>query len=469
MLSKVTNNIVDTNSGAGSGAGTGLTAKIGVSSVASPEPIVIRNSMDSDTIKEKLGNSPLADACIDAVENGAGTIYCLPVAATTQGTISEAEHVGTGTATVEASGHPTNEFVIIVRVETGGLTNEATVSISENDGVDWLDEQTVPLGGAITVPNTGVTLTFTADASKVLVAGDTYTFKATAPAASTANIVNAVNVFRTYPAKIEMIHIVGTTAPALWASLEALGKTWEKDYGRPLLFLVEHRKPASGETAAAYAAAIKADAKSVKGRHVAVVSQWASYVRLDGRQQDINMAGCISGWIASSKESTSIAFVRDFVFAEGKVVKLLPEGIGDYMNELDECRYIFLRTYNGMDGFYVASANTTAPATSTFCDIETARVMYRLSREVYQRALEHQNEDFDQSEPEVAYQYLQADLNVPVDDAVRDEIISEGAVTILTDEINPGKDKKVPVRIQCVPRGYFREINLNFYVVNSLA
>lgn len=73
--------------------------------------------------------------------------------------------------------------------------------------------------------------------------------------------------------------------------------------------------------------------------------------------------------------------------------------------------------------------------------------MYRLAREVYKRALLHQNEDFDQTDAETYYAQVQEDLNVPIDDAKdTDHIISDGRVTILADMVNSGKDKKLPVR-----------------------
>lgn len=468
MISKVTNTINDSKNGIGTGTGTGLTAKIGVSDVLSSKPVLIRRSMDADKIREKLGNTPLTDACLDAIENGASTIYCLPVKASIAGVISEIDHEGTGKATVQASGKPTNSFDVVIKIETDGGTNEATVVISKDGGMTWTDEETIPLTGSMTVEDTGIELKFTAEDSS-FVKGDTYSFKTEPPAASNEDIIKAVNVFRNYPVNIEMIHIVGTTTSALWVSLETLMSDWETLYGRPIFLLCEQRRPEADETAEVYFKAIEKDAQNVKGRHVAVCSQWAVYERSDGREQEINMAGCISGWIASTKESTSIAFVRDYSFSTSKVKRLLPEGIEDFMNEMDAARYIFLRTYNGLDGYYVASANMTAPETSQFSNVESVRVMYRIARAVYQRSLLHQNEDFDQSKPEVAYAQLQADLNVPIDDAIRDAIISMGEVIVLSEEINEGEDKKVPVQIRYVPRGYYREISLNFYVVNALS
>ena len=49
-------------------SGTGIQVKVGVSSVASSTPIQITSTMDSDTIKSKLGDCPLADACICSIE-----------------------------------------------------------------------------------------------------------------------------------------------------------------------------------------------------------------------------------------------------------------------------------------------------------------------------------------------------------------------------------------------------------------
>lgn len=472
MLSKVELVMNDSNSGVGSGSGTGIFGKIGVSPVESTSPIVITGNMDADTIREKLGNSPLADACMDSIENGASTIYVLPVKETTHGTISKAVHAGEGKGTVEASGSPTNDFTIIVKIETGGLTNAATCSISENGGNTWNDEQTIPLSGEIQLQNTGINLTFEASEGNTFVAGDTYTFEATAPSANNGDIIEAAKRFKSSMVNVELIHIVGTSTPALWGSLESLGKQMETEAGKPIFFVCEQRNVDENEKTEAYVEAIAPEAKSVKGRHVCVVSQWLRYVRMDGRTQDINMAGIFTGSLASIKESSSAAFTGTggITYPEGKVVKLLPDGIEDYIQQMDEARYVFLRKYEGLEGYFVAATNMTAPATSDFANIEDVRVMYRLAREIYKRSILHQNEDFDQNAADTYYAQVQEDLNVPIDEARdRDHIISDGRVTILTDQVNAGKDKKLPIRIQCVPRGYTRELKLQMYVVNALA
>lgn len=469
MLSSVELNINDSMAGAGGGTGTGAFCVIGVSSTESSSPIAVRSSMDTNQIRETLGKSPLADACIDAIDGGASLIYCLPVKATTKGKFSEVEVEGTSDATISVSGEPTNEFSVKIRIESTGAVNEATCSISEDGGTTWGDEMTIPLSGEYELLNTGVKLKFASEESKKFQAGDVFSFTATAPAASNEDIITAAKKLLNYTGAYEWIYVKGVTTAALWSSLATVAMQWEKESGRPIFFIVEQRNAAAEEDTAAYVEAIEKDAKGVKSRHIVVVRTWMRYVRLDGKEQDINFAGVFCGWLARTKESTSTAFVQEFSLPEGKVVKLLPEGIEDYMEVLEAARYVELRTYNGLEGYYVASANTTAPESSDFSKVEDVRVAYRIARETYKRALLHQSEDFDQTDIETALIQVEADLNVPQDEATADKIISNGKTRILIEEMNSGRDKTLPVRIEYVPRGYLRKIILNMYVVNVLS
>lgn len=87
--------------------GTGIHVKIGASPVDTAESVSITGTMSAAKIKEKLGLSPLADAVMDSVENGSAKILCLPVLASTAGTVTEvtvSEKAG-GTVTVEGTPH----------------------------------------------------------------------------------------------------------------------------------------------------------------------------------------------------------------------------------------------------------------------------------------------------------------------------------------------------------------------------
>lgn len=83
---------------------TGLHIKIGVSPSVTEKPITILGSMGASTIKSKLGLSPLADAVMDAVQGGAARVFCIPVAASTAGTIGEVTKTGDGGGSVTVQG-----------------------------------------------------------------------------------------------------------------------------------------------------------------------------------------------------------------------------------------------------------------------------------------------------------------------------------------------------------------------------
>lgn len=106
MFGDVNVKVEDGNLGRSSSTGTGTSIKIGISNVESKSPILISGTMNAKKIKEKVGNTPLADACIDAVEWGASSIYCIPVKAGTAGTIGKITEDKKGYGTFEVKGSP---------------------------------------------------------------------------------------------------------------------------------------------------------------------------------------------------------------------------------------------------------------------------------------------------------------------------------------------------------------------------
>lgn len=211
-LRDVTFNVEDGALGNSEDTGTGVHVKIGISPVTSTVPLLITRVMKPDKIKEKLGLSPLADAAMDSIENGAGKIYCIPVLPTTDGTIDKVVHQGTGTGTVTLSGKPNNTYHIILKITEAGTLNTAAFVKSLNGGYRFDDEETIPLSGAYEIAGTGITATFTGD----FVEGDTYQFTSTAPAVSNAAILKAVEGLYNSDLEFEFIHIVGPSSKALW-------------------------------------------------------------------------------------------------------------------------------------------------------------------------------------------------------------------------------------------------------------
>lgn len=102
------------------------------------------------------------------------------------------------------------------------------------------------------------------------------------------------------------------------------------------------------------------------------------YKAMDGRVQDINNAGIVTGLYGRAKESQSIGEVKSFPISEAKLLKLLPEGIEDYIETLDKAKYVTIRQYIGKEDYYVTSANMMSPEGSDYSYAEDVRVSNRL-------------------------------------------------------------------------------------------
>lgn len=161
MFGDVNVKVEDGNLGRSSSTGTGTSIKIGISNVESKSPILISGTMNAKKIKEKVGNTPLADACIDAVEWGASSIYCIPVKAGTAGTIGKITEDKKGYGTFEVKGSPNNAYDIVVEVMDAGECNEGSFRYSLDGGNTFTEEMTIPITGEAELATTGLTAKFT--------------------------------------------------------------------------------------------------------------------------------------------------------------------------------------------------------------------------------------------------------------------------------------------------------------------
>lgn len=256
---------------------------------------------------------------------------------------------------------------------------------------------------------------------------------------------------------------------ALWASLCTLANDFLTKYKRPLYFVCEARGKTAGETLEEYANAMLEERKGINNMYMQVVCSNSRYQRMDGRVQDINNAGIVTGLYGQAKESQSIGEVKSFPISEAKMLKLLPEGIEDYIKTLDDAKYVTIRKYISKEDFYVTSANMMSPEGSDYAYAEDVRVSNRLVKAVRAAALDELQVEIDPGDIETSIANIQEQLATPVEDAVRDKIISSGTVAIDTENLNILVDESLDVRITYVPMGHVREMNLTFAVENPYA
>ncbi|MEG0689284.1 MAG: DUF2586 domain-containing protein, partial [Hungatella sp.] len=448
------------------GSGSGVHVKIGISNVSATVPVLITGSMKPDKIKEKLGFSPLADAVIDAVENGAGEIYCVPIASSADGTISDVEHAGSGDGTISVSGKPENSFDVMIKIMEAGGLNKASFCYSINGGYSYGEELTVPLGGSYILPNTGITLVFGVAAEAVFVTDAWYRFSTTSPTTSNGTILQAVESLYNFSTKFEFIHIVGASDQALWAALAQVADEFLTVYKNPIFFLCEGRYIKKDEKLDEYTRELIGSAKGVNSYFIQVCSAYAEYTRWDGRTQLINAAGIVSGLYGLTKESESIGKVRSYSISEVKMKRLMPEGIEDFISVLDDAKYLTFRRYIGLSGFYVNNAKMMCQEGSDYRYAEFVRVVNRLVKDVSSAAVKNIQMDINADDPEADIAQITEDLNTPVEAMVDKNIISSGNVVIDIADLNILVDESLNVSITFVPRGYTRQFNLNFAMVN---
>lgn len=472
MFSEVNISVEDGNLGKNSSTGITAQAKIGVSGIKSSVPILITNTMSPDTIKEKLGNSPLADACIDATENGLKTIYAFPVNADVKGTVSEITKTGTGQGSVSVEGEVTNAFDAVIKITESGDVNEGAFQYSIDGGNTFSDDITIPLSGSFEIAGTGLIVKFAdsdaEDGVESFPEDDVYSFSTTVPTMNNASVLEAVEKLRNFNKEIEVCHIVGTSTKTLWAALQSEAEDLVEIYKKPLIFMCEARACQKEETLDEYMDAMEKERKGISSRYISVCLSYATYVRKDLRTQNINMAGVLTGLIGDAKESLSIGNVENFPISSAKCLKLLPEGIEEYSRELDAMGYTVLRQYTGKDDFYVSNGNVLAPAGSDFTYIENVRVLNRIVRQVSMAATDKIQCEVDPNSLEASLAPIQSHLNIPMEECLKDTVISSGEVEIIMDGLDILADETLNVKAEWVPMGTARKFNLTFGVNNPV-
>lgn len=464
MFSSVNVNVEDGNLGRSTVEGRGVQVTIGVSNVKSTVPLLITNTMKPDVIKEKLGYTPLADACMDAAENGLKENYAIPVTANVQGTVGKITHSGDGAGSISVEGNPNNVYQVIVEITETGDLNNGMFRYSIDGGNTFSMEQMIPMTGTYELSKTGLVLKFSE--SVEFKEGDAYSFETTEPVLNNQSVLQAVESLKNSNISFELVHIVGTSGKALWAALQQEAVEFLNIYKKPVIFVVEGREKREEETLDEYLIAMKEERRGISSIYICVSLSYGIYIGNDMSTRITNMAGVICGLFGRAKESLSIGCVKDFPISSAKLLKLIPEGISEYTEKLDEMGYTVFRQYTGLENYYVSNANTLAPDNSDFPYVENVRVLNRIVREVTKRATENIQQEIDPEEIETSVKGIESELNIAMDDCDDDKIISSGEVTIDTENTNILVDETLTVNAEWVPMGTSRVFNINFAVKN---
>lgn len=468
-LQDVTTTISDGLLASQSEQGDGVHVKIGASSIVSDTPIVITGRMSAAKIRSLLGYSPLADAVMDSVAWGAARVLCLPVAASTAGTLGNVTKIGTGNGSCTVDGSPYNTFGIAIRITgTGGL-NTATFQYSIDGGATYSDDLTMSVNGVFAIPDTGVTLTFAKGepAEKSFVVGDTYTLTTTAPAMNNNDILTAITKLRYISDPFEFVHVVGGTATALWVAVSTAQRELYQTYHKPVFFVLE-AQGTSEQALENYVAGLETAKRSISNTDIQVVAARALYTRMDGRTVEGNAAGIVCGLYAKAPVQRSVGRTSEFALNEDKVLELRPAGIEPYLERLDAAQYLTLRRYDGLSGYYVTNARMMSPSGSDYKYAEHVRVRNKIIRATRKQALLQLQSDIDTANLPVAFAAIQAFIQTPLDHMIAAGEISAAAITIPPDQ-DILTTETLQITIRYVPIGYVRAMEIDLGVTKSIS
>jgi hypothetical protein len=291
----------------------------------------------------------------------------------------------TGSTVVTASGTPVDSFDIRAKIVRAASTPAAGAAIKVSiDGGRTYGEEVSIVSGSYEVPNTGVTLAFSAASCVV---GDIYRLRTAAPTWDATGLDAALDALATSGRDFEFVVVEG----AVNRTTAATVKTWRDEReaaGQYTFALCEARGQATGETVAAWQTSITGATPGFQGYDfgkagVIFAGEALVVSAVDGSAQRRSGLRVLASRLLTSKLHESPLKVKN-----GPVVALFPDGDsssvfhdGRVYTSLDLARFACFQTVQGRArGEYFLTARTMAPASSDYGEVQRLRVMCAAAR-----------------------------------------------------------------------------------------
>ncbi|MDO4720474.1 MAG: DUF2586 domain-containing protein [Peptostreptococcaceae bacterium] len=463
MLGDVHARIKDGGLGITQLQGEGVHFKIGPGSKNHGKILTITAFMEPEAIAARVGDTPLYHAVMDSLAMGCRMIHVIPVNASTEGSISQVKKTMTGQGSVFVEGKPINDYEVTLEFLDSGGFNEATYSFSL-DGDNFTAKRSVPLDGVIDL-GIGVTVRLSEHSEKAqsFLAGDKIEFSCIAPKMSNQDVLTAVRMLKSTKLNFEYAHIVGESKKPLWAAMAVEAQEFFDKWKKPIFFVFEAADKTEQQTLDEYTQALLTEKSNVVSWNIQVTANRVEFTAKDGKIRNTPLSNIVCGLYSRAKVNTSIGKVEEFPL--NGVLKLLPEGIDDYIEILDEAGYTTARQYLGLEGFYISNARSFANPVSDYIWMEHVRTVYKAIRMVRRQALYKMHMEIDPSEMETEVIALEKFLEIPLDRMVVDKEISRAKVTIDPNQNILGTSE-LKAKVSIVPMGTLRNLILEFGLVN---
>lgn len=365
--------------------------KIGVSSQGTKNQLYTFSEVDA--VIEALGSGPLVEALATALALSGGPVYAMRADAATAGAVGAVaeNRAGGSDGTLAVSGTPNDGYEATIRITRSGSVagNDAAFQYSLDGGDTFSAE--IALVASYILAGTGLTLEFTDGAGNpTFEEGDAFTFTATTPAMTLADLTAAIDVALADPREWAWLHVVGAATPAIAAGVAS--KMQEAQGAHRYAFAVLEARDVNQDD----------DSGSVASWRSNLGTEWANFAdaRISIAAGHQELVSPITGRIhrRSSAWAYNGRLAATGVATHPGQVRLGPvQGIVSLIHDeqaspsLDQLGFTTFRTIIGRTGFYVTQGRMKAPEGSDFAFVTERRVLDKACRIARNAALRYLN------------------------------------------------------------------------------
>lgn len=456
-LQDVTVSFADGNLGLLPEATDKIVCLLGTSTLGAVDTLQVINS--SEGVTSGLGFGPLAEAVRMLLEESGGPCYAVPLAAAVGS--NGAVTASGGGPTVTLTGTPVDNYVAIVEIMAAGAVGTSKFRVTLDNGATYSDE--IFTAATYLIPNTGVTLNFGAG---TYVLAETYSFTSTAPSYNTTQLNAGLDAAFNDNREFGLVYPVGeaadasgcaTIAAALGAKL-ASGANTKYRFTRGIVEAPRSANDAAMISAFATFQDVRVSVIAGGGRVISA---------LTGRQHVTHVARVLVAKLARKAIGKDPSQVLAEDGTGSLPSRLLTLTRDEYKTPgLDSQRFVTVRTYVGLNGFYVTNWPLMSSVTSDYRYLQHGQVIdaaAKLARIALMpwlsRALPIKADGSGQL-TEQTYQAIDADA----DSAVRAGVVQPGhAVNIEVKGVrtdNVLSTETIRVKLSVLPFAYPKRIEL---------
>ncbi len=327
-----------------------------------------------------FGGGPTVEAAAHYIDTQGKAVVFVRTGNTVAGTASAVTSTATGTSvfTIAASPDPIDDLdvtVQIIKPATGGAAG-GSYAVSYDGGRNYGPETALGTANTIALPEAG-DVAF-ALAAGDLDAGDTHSFRTTAPSWNTSELGAALDALKSSSIAWEQLHVVGAIDPSAFDEIELKFASLPAS-GKYRSWIGSVRMPALAESEATYLASVSAAFATKSSTHGALCAGAAKIASgVSGRiyRRPVGFAvAALQGGVSEEIDAAAVTLgslpgvsIRD---ANGNI-----DEHDEAINPgLDDARFITLRTWEGYEGVYVTRPRLFAASGSDYQLIAHRRVM----------------------------------------------------------------------------------------------